>query len=312
MSNNVSIKKTAVLVKTEATYGVDPTPDAAADGVLLHNVNITPMANEALSRDLVGRGLGAQEKILTQIHKKISCEVELAGSGAAGTAPGWAALLMACGMGETVNAGVSVVYKPVSEDYPSVTIYLYRDGNLHALVGARGSWGLSMTAQQIPYITFELVGLWVDPSSEGFPASDFTAFKKPKVVNMANTTTSTLHGIATNPLEWSFKNQSPAETIFLVGSESIEILDRDITGQTRIISPKLAVKDYFTTAKEETTGPLQIIHGTQAGNIIQIDAPKVQLLAPKFGEHKKAETLDMGLSLIPTDSGDDEITITVK
>ncbi len=178
--------------------------------------------------------------------------------------------------------------------------------------GARGSWGLKIKAQQIPYLTFEFAGLRAAPIAAAFPNADFSAFQKPKVVNKGNTPTSTLHGEAVNPLEWTFSNQAKAEPIFLVGSESIELLDRDITGQTRIISPKLATKDYFAVALAETTGALQIVHGTQAGNIIQIDAPKVQLLAPNFGDHKGTETLDMGLALIPTDAGDDDITITVR
>ncbi|MBF0453631.1 MAG: hypothetical protein HQL72_02300 [Magnetococcales bacterium] len=311
MADTVRIKKTAVLVKEEVAYGVDPVPTGGANAVQLHNLSLTPMAATEISRDLIGRGLGAQEKILAEIYEKLSCEVELAGAGAAGDVPGWAAMLKACGMGETINAGVDVVYKPISDNIPSVTIYFYRDGNLHKMVGARGSWGLKFTAQQIPYLTFEFAGLRATPVSEAFPTPDLSQFQKPKVVNKGNTPTSLLHGATVNPLEWTFNNQAQAEPIFLVGSESIELLDRNITGQTRILSPKLSTKDYFAIALAETTGALQIIHGTQPGNIIQIDAPGVQLLSPNFGDHKGSETLDMGLSLVPTDTGDDEITITV-
>ncbi|MBF0383627.1 MAG: hypothetical protein HQL69_21610, partial [Magnetococcales bacterium] len=221
----VRIRKTAVLAKTEVTYGVDPVPTGGADAMLLHNVTINPLVANEITRDLVGRGLGAQEAILAEKHETLSCEVELTGSGTAGDAPAWGPLLKACGFAETINAGVDVVYTPLSDNISSVTIYIYRDGNLHKMVGARGSVGIKITAQQIPYITFEFVGLRAAPVAEAFPAPDFSNFQKPEVVNMANTTTSTLHGDTVTPLEWSISNQAKAETLFLVGSESVELLD---------------------------------------------------------------------------------------
>ncbi len=123
MPETVRIKKTAVLVEEEVTYGVDPTPEAATNGVLLHNVTISPLVANEIKRDLVGRGLGAQEAILAEVYEKITFEVELAGAGAAGDVPGWGVLLRSCGMGEVVNAGVSAVYAPISDSIPSCTIY---------------------------------------------------------------------------------------------------------------------------------------------------------------------------------------------
>ena len=60
-----------------------------------------------------------------------------------------------------------------------------------------------------------------------------------------------------------------------------------------------------------TTGALQVVHGTTAGNIVQLDATLAQVLNPTYGESQGIRTLQMGLSIIPT-NGDDDFKITVK
>ncbi len=60
---------------------------------------------------------------------EITFKVELRGSAAAGSAPEIGDLLEACGMAETVTAGSSVVYSPVSVNDKSVTIYHYAMDN---------------------------------------------------------------------------------------------------------------------------------------------------------------------------------------
>ena len=63
--------------------------------------------------------------------------MELAGSGTAGTAPRYGALLQACGLSETIVASTSVTYAPVSSAFSSATIYFNNDGIRHILTGCR-------------------------------------------------------------------------------------------------------------------------------------------------------------------------------
>ena len=77
--------------------------------------------------------------------------------------------------------------------------------------------------------------------------------------------------------------------------------------------PRSTLFPYTTLfrSKANTLGALQIVHGTVAGNIVQVDAPKVQLLEPSYGESQQLVTIAAGLRLTP-DTGDDDIKITVK
>ena len=56
---------------------------------------------------------GNSEQLPAGIHSELDFEVELAGSGAAGTAPAWGPLIRACGMSETITAATDVKYAPV-------------------------------------------------------------------------------------------------------------------------------------------------------------------------------------------------------
>ena len=78
-----------------------------------------------------------------------------------------------------------------------------------------------------------------------------------------------------------------------------------------IEAPAIATKDFIIAAKTSVLAALALVHGTVAGNIVKIDAPKVQLLNPTYSSDDGINMLNMGL--VPTrDTGDDDIKITVQ
>lgn len=93
-----------VLVKIESSYGVDASPTGSANAVQCRNLDIVPLEAQNVSRDLVRPYYGNSDQLPTAVYGKISLEVEMAGSGTAGTAPAWGPLLRACGVAETVLA----------------------------------------------------------------------------------------------------------------------------------------------------------------------------------------------------------------
>ena len=99
----------------------------------------------------------------------------------------------------------------------------------------------------------------------------------------------------------------------LVNVEQVVISDRRPSGQATVQTPALATFDAFDKAFESGTGPLQLIHGTAAGHIIQIDQPKVQILNASYGDSDGVSMLNLDLSPIPSAvGGDDEISLTIK
>jgi len=300
-------RKIFVLAKKEITEGTDAAPTGAANAVLTSNLTVTPLTADTVSRNLDRPTLGGDLNIHVGVHSMVEFDVEIAGSGTAATPPGYADLLLGCGFAETISTDVQ--YDPVSGDFDAMTLHVHHDGQKHAMVGAKGNVSIAFNVEQIPMFHFTYTGLWVDPESIADPTPVFTAYQTPLPVSNANTPTFSIHGETPNMTELSIDMGNQVEHRDVVGSESVQLHDREVSGSVSIETVAISVKNWPLLAKNNTTGALQIIHGTVAGGIVTIDAPNVQILTPEYtGDNISMTT--MALSLIPSDAGDDEIKIT--
>jgi hypothetical protein len=305
-------RKRTILAKIEASYGVDPTPTGAANAILVRNLNPRPQEAQTVPRDLVRPYLGNSENLPTAIHAKLDFEVEMAGSGAAGTAPAWGPLLRACAFSETINAGVSVVYAPVSAAMESITLYFNVDGVLHKLFGARGTVSIGLANNQIPVFRFSFTGLYQAVVDAAAPSVTLTAWQKPLPVNRVNTTGFSLHGFSAGKLA-DLSVDAANEVVFrslVGGTEEVLITDRKPAGSVLLEAVTVATKDWWTSIKDAATGALSITQGTVAGNKVKLDAPAVQLINPQYQDSQGVAMLQAGMVLVPGSSGNDELTIT--
>lgn len=105
-------RRRTILAKIETTYGTDSVPTGAANALLVRNLEITPLESEFASRDLIRTFMGNSEQLPVGIRAQMTVEVEMAGSGTAGTAPGYDALMRACGLSvatlATTHGGTAV------------------------------------------------------------------------------------------------------------------------------------------------------------------------------------------------------------
>ena len=164
-----SMKKMLLLAKIEGTSGTDALPTAGANAIMCRALAPEPITAEQVARDLIRPHKGNSGKLAVGVHRKLTCEVEFAGSGAAGTAPPWAPLLQACGFAETITAGVDVAYDPVSEGEPTLTLYGYLDGILFKLTGCKGNVTFTLNAKAIPVMQFEFLGAYSTPTDTQLP-----------------------------------------------------------------------------------------------------------------------------------------------
>jgi len=153
-----------LLVEEETTYGTDPTPTGADNAILVRSLEISPFQSDAVERELIRGYMGNYETLHANQRVEVTIEVEMVGSGTAGTAPAFGPLLKACGNSETVVSDTSVTYAPVSSSFDSVTIHFFQDGVRQAVTGARGSFALSAEVGQIPTITFTMLGIYNAPT----------------------------------------------------------------------------------------------------------------------------------------------------
>ncbi|MBF0093990.1 MAG: hypothetical protein HQL34_05535 [Alphaproteobacteria bacterium] len=409
----LKFRNKTLLAKVETTYGTDAAPTGAANAIQVMDLSITPQDGETVTHDFVQPDLGARAQIPVNTHVSLEFSVSVAGSGTAGTAPGYGVLLRGCGMAEVIAASAStqaspatgvgtptgtftytagtaftgsvlrtvtltcttgggsgvaaftvsapqagahtaynqtgvvmtdatpltlvngativptvgtsfvsgdsytillqpahVAYQPVGSGEESLTLYFNLAGNRHKLLGARGSVACEFQTGQLPRFRFKFLGLYVGPDAASQPSVDLAPFKQPVPVNNANTPDFSLHGYAGVMKSLTLDLGVQVHLRDFVNSALVAITDRQGSGNVTLEAPAIGTKDFFADAINATLGPLAFVHGVTAGNIVGIDAPKVQVLKPRYGDDQGIAVLEM--DLVPTpDAGNDELVITV-
>ncbi|MBC9246742.1 hypothetical protein H4P12_08455 [Paracoccus sp. 11-3] len=299
-------RKLAILHKIETTYGVLAAP-AGANAVIGKNVTFTPIEAEEVSRDLLLPYMGNQGVILTGKHARLEFEVEIAGSGTAGTAPKWASLMRACGFAETLEAGATATYSIVEDSQDSGSIYFEIDGVRHVLLGCRGTFSLSFAPKAIPNFRFTMTGLLGTITDQALTPVTMAGWQTPLEGSSANTTMM-LHG--RNSVAESLQIDLGNTVIprFLIGSESVIISDRRVTGMAVVEAKTLAEIDWFARALNRSRGALSLVHGKTPGNIVEITAPAVEIGKITQGQTDGILNYSLPLSLCPV-AGRDELVI---
>lgn len=302
-------RKRLILVKKEVTYGTDSSP-VGTDALLVRNLDITPIEADLVSRDLIRPYLGNSPQLLANSRVSLTFQVELAGSGTAGTAPRFGAVLQACGMVEAVVASTSVTYAPLSASFSAVTIYFNNDGVLHKATGCRGTFTLNAAVGEIPTIDFTMVGVYNAPTDTAAPSVTYSNQASPLVFKQGNTSAFQFFSYAGCLQSVSFDIANSTVYRELVGcTKEVLITDRKPAGTVMIEAPTLATKDFFAIAQTETTGNLTFLHGTTAGNRVTLTAPQCDIANPSYSDQDGIQMLNIPYIAVPTTAGNDEVTL---
>lgn len=307
-----SMRKTLILAKIQPITGTDAVPTADLNAILCRSTNITPVTAEFADRNLIRPYFGNGGKVATTQYSQIEFEVELAGSGTAGTAPAFSPLLRAAGLAETITEAVDVQYQPVSDALELMTVYAYLDGILHKMVDCRASMSIDISSRAIPFLKFTVMGAYAPITDSANPTGvDYTMFTRPLGVNKANTPTWELHGYtgALQSFTMDFANQMSWTS--RIGREGAEISDRTPTGNAILELPTIAGLNWPSLVISGAEDAFSITHGTVAGNIAQIDLPKVQITDPSYSDADGVAMLNLALQIQP-DAGNDELVLTFK
>jgi hypothetical protein len=302
-------RKRLILAKIESTYGTDSTP-GGTEAILVRNLEITPLQADVVTRDLIRPYLGNFEQILANQRVEITFEVELAGSGAAGTAPAWSPVMKSCAMSETISAGTSVTYAPVSSSFSSCSIYFNNDGVRHKITGCRGSFSISGEVGQIPVISFTMMGIYNAPDDSALPTPTYSNQATPVIFKQGNTTG--FQVFSYSGCLQSFSLDMANEMVYreLVGcTKEVLITNRAPNGTAVIEATTIATKDFFTIANGTSTGNLTFQHGQTAGNIVTFSSPQTDIGSPTYSDQDGIQMLNLPYVATPTTAGNDELTL---
>jgi len=319
-------KRRLLLIQAESTYGTDPNPETgtSSDGknlLVVTNLDITPQSSDVVSRDVIRPVLGASEQILANTKVEISFTCELTGSGSAQHEVAFAPALKACGF-KVTSSGDPIdkyTYKPSSlSTLDSITIHYNTDGTLHKILGARGNCEINCAVGEIPTITFNFTGHYVNPTevSPALPSTDYSAVRQasPLIFKNGNTSNFKLLDYAgkLQNLSFDFGNSLVYRELITdassgAGSNTKEVLitDRASTGTVSIEAPPLSGSgghDFFDDALVDTintTVGLKFKHGTTAGNIVTFSSARVDIGDVNYGDSDGIVMLEIPYTLIP-------------
>jgi hypothetical protein len=316
------IRQTVILGKIEGTAGVDAVPTGADNALLISNMSITPLEAQNVDRAVVRGYMGASEQLVGPVNKKLSFDVELAGSGAAATAPAWGALLQACAFAEALLTTPNrVEYTPISDSLKTATFYYYDSGVLHKLLGAMGTVKLSAKVGEIPKLSFEFTGLDGGDTAAANATPTLTPWKTPVVMAKANVVDITLGctyaaGVLSGGTVYSstgLELDSANQVAFspMLNAETVDVSDRAMSGALQLELTPAQEVSFMATVKANTTQGMGFTIGTVAGNKIILFAPAAQLITPSKADLNGKRLIGLGLRLCPL-AGNDELRIVTQ
>lgn len=303
-----------IAAKLETTEGTAISLSAADANIRASNIAVR-MASQMADRPIADAALGAWPSALEGEQGEISFEVEACGSGTAGTAPGFAALLRSGALQETIVAATSVAYTPVSPQgtgstaCPSATVAAFLDGDEYRLAGCRTFWTLKASASGKLMIAFRVLGK--------FAAATTTALLSPTYHTtlplMFKGATMTLNAVTLVVSEFELdpglQHELREDGTDATGFKSAAFVDRE--SRLRVVAEKepFATFDPFSLAQAGTQFAFAASFGATAGNRLAIAAPKCQLDFPEIQRlgNRVGQSLPMRVC---RNAGNDEFSLT--
>jgi len=303
-------RKTVVLAKIESTYGVDPVPTPSANAIAVSDLDIRP-AGGMVERNILRGTLSPARFAMGTKSIEVGFRTEMKGSGTRGALPAWGwegVLFRACGMSETINAGVDVVYTPASGGFSSCTLHVYRDRLFHKITGCRGSVKLIVEVGRPALAEWKFKGLYDAPADASVSAPVFSAILPP-VAAPAGFTIGGFEPVA-EKLELDLNN-TLAERKSMAAANGVagfEITGRKPQGSFDPETVVEATHPFWGNWASAAPLALNLSMGSAEGNRFSIEAPALQY-RDFSSEDRDGRALYQVPFSLATDNSDDELVI---
>jgi len=302
-------RRQLVVADVETAYGAGSAL-TGAKAFPAENVELTPLQSNAEQSNYLLPYFGATPTQRTVKRQQLAFDLPIAGAKTAGALPGYTPLLRGCGFAAVQTVGTDVQFDPATASPDSTVLGMYYDGRKHLLLGSRGNAELRFEAQRRPMIRYTFTSLWQAPVTEAMPAPDITRFAKAAIVNKANTIV-TIGGWTAPTTRVTVPLGNTVTPHFVTAVEEVLITGRAVTFEIVVDASDLVDFDPFTLGSNSGTVPVSVVHGTVAGNIVQLDLAALEIGEPTLGNTDGIEQWTIRGTALPTD-GDDELKLTVK
>lgn len=296
------VKRELIAVKVESTQGTDATPTAADDAILVESLSWNFANARMIERGATKPTLGKLQSIHAGTLIEVSFDVEVKGAGSAGAAPECGPLLRACGMSETTTPGVSVVYDPASEGHESVTAYIWEDGSVYKIIGAKGSYSLAANTGELAKFSFTLTGHFDGKLDQSLPTPSYSAMVPPPVIGTSFTVGG--FGPVINAVSLDIGNEvvTPPSMTSADGYGDVIITDRDVSGSFDPEATLVATNDWVGDWQGGQTHAISLSLGTEAGNQFALNVPAAYYKELSPGDRDGIRTYEIAFGATGDDS----------
>jgi hypothetical protein len=294
--------------KIEATVGTAIALTSGTDGMINAYDVVIDDETTFNERESYG-GFGRQVGVTGTRAGSVKFKVEAVGSGASGTAPAWALVLLeSCGMATTAG-----VFSPLSlgSAQKSATIGVYEDGAIKSLCGAMGTWSFDAEDGKVGVFSFDYKGVWIDPTDGAMFTPQFSAVIPPRCAGATFTVGAFTPTASKFAIKQGNKVEMREDMTNAAGFISAIITDRVTTGSLDPEQTLVAGYDAFGTFKAGTTAALAYTIGS-GGTGLSIAVPALQYNAPPKEGDRNGKNIT-NLSFLAAQNGstvDNELTIT--
>jgi len=261
-------RKTIVCSKAEATYGQTASTAGADYLITLADASISPLVAESIDVDILDGAFGKNRSPIIAMRKvEASLPMQLQGSGTAGTPPKFSHFLLGSGMNLT-TAGAVNTYNMITSDAPaSSELMWFGAGQRHQALGCRGGFEMAFTAGEVPRITFNRTGIYVEPTNVSNPTGTISNQAAGVVFDSANTPAASIGSVpvcvqsmtVTVEPELFFKDYAGC-------SQEVQITNHVVSGTITIVRPAdLATFNPYALCTNGTRQAITFTHGPSAG-----------------------------------------------
>ena len=298
-----TIYEKGFLFKKETTKGTDSVPTNLLNGVRIEkDFAVTPTA-EKIPYKPVKLTMGGLKSLTGRKTITLTVPTLVRGSGTAGTAPEIGDLLQACGLSETISAGTSVTYAPLSTGLVSGTGYAYIDGLLCKALGAVADTSIECTIGEPIKATFNVqAGFDVAPTAVACPTITQDAVQ-PIVMTSADVVSD---GTTLKVGAFTLALGNEMGDHYNTGENTYTVADRNAT--ITITKDSVSTVADWNALVAGTEFAITSTFGTVAGNKMQLNAPKAVMTAESMAERNERTTKELTFELVET-AGDDQFSV---